>query len=78
MKSQAWALVRRDALQKAGYRCQICNASKRLDGHHRSQKRMGLPEEGRDVIALCRPCHDLMTQAKRSKQDLIRLLQARR
>jgi len=57
MASGDWDHRRRDALRRAGYRCQLCNADKPLDVHHRTYERFGNELPG-DLIALCRECHD--------------------
>ena len=56
LQTEHWANVRKDALKRAGYSCQVCNSSGRLDAHHRTYKNLGC-ENYRDVIALCRSCH---------------------
>lgn len=58
LRSAHWAGVRQAALERAGHRCQVCNADHRLDVHHRTYERVGR-ESPMDVTVLCRPCHDL-------------------
>ena len=44
---------------RAGHRCQICNSRKGpLDVHHRCYDDVG-EEDNRDLVVLCRECHDL-------------------
>jgi len=60
LATEHWSRQRREALQRAGYRCQICNGSGVLDVHHRTYEHLGdLDEEASDLIVLCRPCHGL-------------------
>lgn len=56
LRSPHWQQVRRAAIDRAGYRCQICNNPHRLQVHHRTYERKGheLPE---DLIVLCDRCH---------------------
>jgi hypothetical protein len=62
LKTDHWQQQRRSALQRAQYRCQVCNASNtQLDTHHRTYERLGceLPE---DLFVLCHECHSLFSQ----------------
>lgn len=56
LQTRHWQMVRQQALRRARWACQVCNAAARLDVHHRTYERVGC-EEPADVIALCRPCH---------------------
>jgi hypothetical protein len=57
LKTFHWMVTRDRALERAGKRCQVCNAGGLLDVHHRTYERRGaeLPE---DLIVLCRSCHE--------------------
>jgi hypothetical protein len=58
LKTEHWQAVRKDALQRAKNRCQLCDAADRpLNVHHRSYINKGA-ERPCDVIVLCRPCHE--------------------
>jgi hypothetical protein len=57
LKTEHWQKIRKEALLRAGYRCQLCNAAKPLDVHHRTYERLG-EERPDDVIAICRDCHE--------------------
>jgi 5-methylcytosine-specific restriction endonuclease McrA len=57
LRSPHWLRVRRDALERAEYRCQVCNANKTLDVHHRTYERLG-NEAPADLTVLCRRCHE--------------------
>ena len=47
------------ARQRAGYRCQVCNAANvQLNVHHRTYERLGNEEDG-DLTVLCQPCHQI-------------------
>lgn len=56
LKTEHWHEVRRKALRRASYRCQMCGADKSLHVHHNTYKNRG-HEEPSDVIALCADCH---------------------
>lgn len=56
LHTEHWAIVRKAALDRAGWKCQLCNAAKSLQVHHRTYERLGC-EWDSDVIALCGRCH---------------------
>jgi hypothetical protein len=57
LKTPEWEEIRKAALARSGYACQLCNASKvQLDAHHRVYERIGC-ERDSDVIVLCNDCH---------------------
>lgn len=58
LKTDHWKIVRRNALYRSRFKCQLCNASARLNVHHRDYSRRGA-ELSSDVIALCENCHSL-------------------
>ena len=57
LQSPHWQATRAAALRRAGYRCQQCGATGRLDVHHRTYARLGREAAG-DLVALCRECHE--------------------
>jgi len=64
LKSREWQFKRQTALDRAGYRCQVCNRSSTdvtLEVHHRTYERLGdeLPD---DLTVLCRDCHELFSK----------------
>lgn len=63
LRSEHWQLTRAAALARAENRCQVCNASSRLDVHHRTYERLGNEHPG-DLTVLCRRCHDLFHDQK--------------
>lgn len=64
LKTAHWIRVRNAALKRAEYRCQLCNANKRLQVHHRTYANIG-HEKAADVIALCDDCHKLFHENRR-------------
>lgn len=56
LKTDHWSEVRKRALKRAGFRCQLCNAQGTLHVHHRTYVNRG-QEENSDLIVLCNTCH---------------------
>jgi hypothetical protein len=57
LKSEHWQEVRKSALKRARYRCQVCNkADSILNVHHRTYEHRG-EEYAADVVVLCEDCH---------------------
>ena len=54
--SSAWGSKSKDAKERAGNRCQLCNSKENLQTHHRTYERLGDEEPG-DLIVLCEKCH---------------------
>lgn len=55
--SPEWQAKKRDALERAGWRCQLCNSPEDLDVHHRTYERI-FNEPPQDLTVLCRLCHN--------------------
>lgn len=64
IESSVWKLRREAMIRLAGGRCQVCNAAKLLDTHHRSYAHLGY-ETSEDLIVLCRGCHQLFHESGR-------------
>ncbi len=56
LRTVHWDEIRRGALRRARYRCQLCNKQGVLHVHHRTYDRRG-EERWNDVIVLCANCH---------------------
>ncbi len=56
LQTDEWRARADAAKERAGNRCQLCNAAGPLEAHHRTYERRGkeLPE---DLVALCHDCH---------------------
>jgi 5-methylcytosine-specific restriction endonuclease McrA len=70
--SDAWRTRRKRALQRAGYRCQLCGEafaprSGRLQVHHNSYENLG-NERDEDLTVLCVYCHLVATWAIRARR----------
>ena len=56
LKTEHWQNVKKEALQRADYHCQLCNNIKKLDVHHNNYGCLW-HEKPSDVIVLCKRCH---------------------
>jgi 5-methylcytosine-specific restriction endonuclease McrA len=57
LQSPYWRLhARRQALHRAGHRCQDCGFPRALEVHHLTYVRLGC-ERPEDLLALCAECH---------------------
>jgi 5-methylcytosine-specific restriction endonuclease McrA len=63
LRSAQWQRIRREALDWAWYRCQLCNDEGELHVHHRTYERFGR-EHPADLIVLCRACHEQFHQVE--------------
>ena len=60
LKSAWWQIARAIVLDRAGNRCQMCNdPTNQLYLHHRNYEHWGTPAELKDLIVLCKECHEL-------------------
>lgn len=57
LKTEHWQQVRKEALVRAGYRCQLNSDHKnRLEVHHNNYNHLGA-ERPQDVFVMCEDCH---------------------
>jgi hypothetical protein len=63
LASDHWKGLRKQALERAEHRCQVCNGSTRIDVHHRTYERLGY-ERLEDLTVLCRGCHKLFHEQR--------------
>ena len=56
LNSDHWKSIRLKALDRAGYRCQLCSSKQHLNVHHNTYKNRG-NEDLKDLVVLCRECH---------------------
>jgi hypothetical protein len=60
MQSEEWDIRRRDALARAGYKCELCGANnERLNVHHWDYENLGNETE-EDISVFCECCHQAM------------------
>lgn len=70
LKSEEWAAIRERIIRRAPEGlCEKCKRVPPTDVHHMDYRVLALPGfETRDqLIALCRPCHDMVEEAKKLK-----------
>lgn len=66
LKTPEWNRLRKEKLQQAGFRCQLCNVyGQPLQVHHRTYERRG-HECSTDLIVLCASCHETFHRNRRS------------
>ena len=61
LQSSIWKALRKEALERAGWRCQVCNTGKKLEVHHRCYPDVLGTEDVSDLTVLCQRCHALYT-----------------
>lgn len=78
LSSPAWRARRKEALERAGHRCEEhvrtgerCPETKRLTVHHRTYARFGA-ELPKDLTVLCKAHHDAHHAAQRIKPRALR------
>lgn len=69
LKTPEWQARRSQHVKSAGFRCQVCNASDvQLNVHHRTYERRG-NEYYKDLLALCRDCHEIFHREGKLADD---------
>jgi hypothetical protein len=59
LQTEHWAKARKTALERADFKCRVCNVGDtELHVHHRTYQRLGRERE-EDLIVLCKECHSL-------------------
>lgn len=59
LRSKVWQSKRRRAIRRAGGACQVCNARRPLQVHHREYPDRWGNEPDDDLVVLCAACHQL-------------------
>ncbi len=64
LKSDEWEIIRGKILRKAEWKCERCGKAA-TDAHHMDYRVIGIPamSDRRFIVAVCRPCHDLLHDA---------------
>jgi hypothetical protein len=58
LRSDWWAWKRKQAIKRAGGRCELCrNTARWLEVHHTTYANLGR-ERNSDLVTLCHNCHD--------------------
>jgi 5-methylcytosine-specific restriction endonuclease McrA len=66
MAPEQYATLRREILDRDGWRCQKCGCSKNLDVHH-IRRRSALGDDAEtNLITLCRECHKILHDLARA------------
>ena len=68
LTSDKWKAMRIKALERAKYRCQVCNSASKLQVHHRVYRGFG-NEKPEDLTVLCEKCHKLYEEHKKLPQS---------
>lgn len=58
LASDDWYQRAKEAKERAGWRCAVCNSKSPVEAHHRTYQRLGC-ERNSDIVVLCRRCHKL-------------------
>ena len=62
LSRRAWAILRRTALERDGYRCRECGKAGALEVDHRVSLRRAGTNDLDNLQALCRKCHIFKTR----------------
>lgn len=83
LKSDEWRNIREGIIRSAEGMCEKCRVSRCTDVHHMNYGILNTPHCGSRLflIALCRPCHNLIEKAKKirllqnahTREDLLRI-----
>ncbi|MGH9745095.1 MAG: HNH endonuclease [Candidatus Acidiferrales bacterium] len=57
---ELYARLRREVLDRDGWRCQNCGSSKNLDVHHMIRRSALGDDRETNLITLCRECHQYL------------------
>lgn len=75
LKSDRWAALRLEILERDGYKCCECGSSRNLHVHHTTYKRI-FDEQSSDLITLCRDCHKKQHKKKKLPKKVTSRLHA--
>ena len=56
--AEAYARLRRKVLKRDGWKCQNCGSKEQLDVHHIIPRSRGGEDDERNLVTLCRTCHN--------------------
>ena len=71
ISSVAWSNLRKEALERDGFRCRYCNeggSEVPLDVHHRNYPKYWDEDCLDNLTTLCRNCHDIITSEIRKRR----------
>ena len=79
LRTHRWRALRKQALERDGWRCTACGRAGRLEVHHvQPTSQGGAVWELGNLRTLCRPCHFQGHAADRKRQRLAMMRPARR
>lgn len=58
LNSPHWLETKQERKKLDGYTCSICKTRDNLQVHHKTYERIGNEDVGKDLITLCRECHE--------------------
>ena len=58
LDSASYATLRRQVLQRDGWRCQACGSMFQLEVHHQHFRSLGGNDSEANLITLCAACHE--------------------
>lgn len=61
IRSPKWKRISREAKERAGWKCQLCESSDRLETHHRTYANLG-HERPEDLTVLCHKHHEMISR----------------
>ncbi len=65
MRSEVWRCLRREAVERDGKRCRLCNAGGALQVHHRYYPEVLGTETVDALTTLCGACHEVVAHRDR-------------
>ena len=71
-KSAKWAEKRTARLKLDGFKCAKCGFTRALEIHHINYERFGDEDVSRDLITLCKKCHQEVEEQKRRINPVIK------
>jgi len=69
-QSQAWAEKRTARLKIDGFKCAKCGFTRALEVHHINYERLGNEDVSRDLITLCKKCHNKIEAEKKTRDPI--------
>ena len=60
MAPELYVTLRKEILERDGWRCQKCGSSKNLDVHHVTRRSALGDDAEANLITLCRECHQIL------------------
>jgi hypothetical protein len=61
IRSPKWKRLSREAKERSGWKCALCNSGERLETHHKTYANLG-HERPEDLIVLCHRHHEMISR----------------